>query len=266
MRLLANGHEVAAVTRSREKLEQFDWSHAVEVLVGDVHNLDSRILDALTRADVMAHLAWEGLDDYFSSSHLDKTLVGEIGLFRKLLGARGIRRILVTGTCLEYGLQSGCLSEDLPTVPSTPYGAAKDSLRKYLLFTAPQNGCAVQWTRLFYSFGSGQSPSSLLSRLDRAISNGQTTFEMTKGEQLRDYLPVELLAQYVVRILERPQRTGVVNICSGKPISVRRLAEKHVAKMESSIHLEFGRVPYPAHEPMAFWGDARRLEQWCGDE
>ena len=97
--------------------------------------------------------------------------------------------------------------------------------------------------------------------------NGQTTFEMTKGEQLRDYLPIELLAHYVVRILERPQSRGVVNICSGNPISVRRLVEEHLAKTHGpSIQLAFGRIPYPEYEPIAFWGDTRRLKQWCGDE
>jgi len=44
----------------------------------------------------------------------------------------GVKQILVTGTCFEYGLQNGCLSEEMPTVPVTPYGLSKDTLRKSL--------------------------------------------------------------------------------------------------------------------------------------
>jgi len=44
----------------------------------------------------------------------------------------GVKQILVTGTCFEYGLQNGCLSEEMPTVPVTQYGLSKDTLRKSL--------------------------------------------------------------------------------------------------------------------------------------
>ena len=46
--------------------------------------------------------------------------------------AAGTKRVLVAGTCFEYGIQSGPLSEDLPTFPANPYGLAKDTLRKLL--------------------------------------------------------------------------------------------------------------------------------------
>ena len=91
-------------------------------------------------------------------------------------------------------------------------------------------------------------------------SGGQTVFNMSGGEQVRDYLPVNEVAARCVTLLEHPECHGVVNVCSGEPISVLRLVERHLASRGASIQLNLGHYPYPANEPMAFWGDASRLE------
>jgi len=80
---------------------------------------------------------------------------------------------------------------------------------------------------------------------------------------LRDYLPVEEVAARLVALLEHPSFDGVVNICSGQPISVRRLVEEHVVAVGGSIWFNFGHYPYPDYEPMAFWGDAQRCLSLC---
>jgi dTDP-6-deoxy-L-talose 4-dehydrogenase (NAD+) len=87
---------------------------------------------------------------------------------------------------------------------------------------------------------------------------------MSGGEQLRDYLPVETVAEYICRIA-LSKESGIVNCCSGKTISVRRLVEERVAASSSSIRLKTGVYGYPAYEGMAFWGDAARLREVIGD-
>jgi len=53
---------------------------------------------------------------------------------------------------------------------------------------------------------------------------------------------------------------GIINCCSGKPISIRRLVEEYVEKKKSKIKLDFGKLPYIDYEPMAFWGDRSKLD------
>lgn len=53
---------------------------------------------------------------------------------------------------------------------------------------------------------------------------------------------------------------GIMNCCSGRPISVRRLVEEHIARRGTDIGLELGYYPYPEYEPMAFWGDGREAD------
>ncbi|MDD2245292.1 MAG: hypothetical protein PHR13_11880, partial [Dysgonamonadaceae bacterium] len=89
-------------------------------------------------------------------------------------------------------------------------------------------------------------------------------FPMSGGEQLRDYLPVEKVAEYICRIA-LSEESGIVNCCSGETISVRRLVEERVALTSSNIRLKTGVYGYPVYEGMAFWGDAARLREVIDD-
>jgi nucleoside-diphosphate-sugar epimerase len=109
-------------------------------------------------------------------------------------------------------------------------------------------------------YGEGQAPGSLYSQLKQAVTRGERQFNLSGGEQLRDYLPVEQIASYLVALALDRRNAGAVNICSGQPISIRTLVEGWLKENNWQIELNFGHYPYPDYEPMAFWGDRRRLD------
>ena len=84
---------------------------------------------------------------------------------------------------------------------------------------------------------------------------------MSGGEQLRDYLSVAEAAKHIVSLALIKKDIGTINVCSGSPISVRRLVEGWVKENGWSIRLNLGHYPYPDHEPMAFWGDRSKMDQ-----
>lgn len=45
---------------------------------------------------------------------------------------------------------------------------------------------------------------------------------MSAGEQLRDYLPVEKVAEIIVKTSMQMEITGIINCCSGKPVSIKK--------------------------------------------
>jgi nucleoside-diphosphate-sugar epimerase len=256
--LLARGHEVIAVARDEAKARKLPWFDRVRFIACDIHGPIGHPAESFGQPDAVMHLAWPGLPNYGASFHYEKTLPADYR-FLEALVQDGVGHLLVTGTCFEYGKQSGALAEHLPTAPANSYALAKDTLRKQLQSLQRQHAFILQWARLFYMYGEGQSPDSLLAQLDRAIDTGEAAFNMSGGEQLRDYLPVEEVASRTVTLLEHPGCNGVVNICSGEPISVRRLVERHLENRGAGIRLNLGRYPYSSDEPMAFWGDASRL-------
>ena len=107
--------------------------------------------------------------------------------------------------------------------------------------------------------GPGQNPQSLLAQLDTAIDRGDAVFNMSGGQQLRDYLPVSQVAADLAMISESRVFDGIVNLCSDDPSSVRNLVEQHLSLRGAAIDLNLGYYPYPDYEPFAFWGDNSTL-------
>lgn len=263
--LLARGHEVLAVARTEPTDDRIPWLDKVEFLASDLYTAPDEVISSLCRADALAHLAWPGLPNYARAFHVEEVLPCEIA-FTKSLISGGLRHLLVTGTCFEYGLRSGCLDEGIATDPVTFYGLAKDTLRRHLEMLTTNETCVLQWARLFYLHGPGQSPHSLLAKLDQAIADGDADFDMSAGEQLRDYLPVTEAARRLATLLENSHCTGTVNICSGSPVSVRSLVERRLKERGASVQLNLGAFPYPTHEAMAFWGNPAKFLAYCGAE
>jgi dTDP-6-deoxy-L-talose 4-dehydrogenase (NAD+) len=151
-------------------------------------------------------------------------------------------------------MQSGMLSADVETKPNNPYGYAKDALRKQLEFLKAVQPFNLCWARLFYMYGENQSANSLYPKLIEAVKRGDKVFNMSGGQQLRDYLPVKEVARKIVNFALAQYEVGLVNICSGQPISVREQVEKWLIENNWKINLNLGYYPYPDYEPMEFWG------------
>jgi dTDP-6-deoxy-L-talose 4-dehydrogenase (NAD+) len=250
--------DVAAVTRDAARL-------AGPGMPGRIVEMDmaapgADCFDRLGRPDVLIHLAWDGLPNYKSLHHFETELPRQFRFLKAMVEA-GLPSLLVTGTCFEYGMQSNALSEDLPTQPANPYGYAKDALRRQLEFLKSVKPFNLTWARLFYMYGEGQPDTSLYPKLREAVLRGDKAFNMSGGEQLRDYLPVEVVASQVARLAIAGADTGTINICSGVPISVRSLVEKWLRENNWKIELNFGYYPYPDYEPMAFWGERGKLDR-----
>jgi nucleoside-diphosphate-sugar epimerase len=211
------------------------------------------------KPDILIHLAWQGLPNYKSLFHFENNLMGHY-TFLKNMVSHGLKKMVVTGTCFEYGMKEGSLSEEMIADPQNPYAIAKDTLRRFLFELQKIEEFDCTWIRLFYMYGPGQNPNSLLSQLERALQKGDTVFNMSGGEQLRDYLPIEKVAEYIVKISLQNKVAGIVNCCSGKPIKVRQLIENYLENIQGKIELNTGFYPYPDYEPMSFWGDDAKLK------
>lgn len=109
-------------------------------------------------------------------------------------------------------------------------------------------------------YGKGQNPKSLLSQLEIALDRGDVIFNMSGGEQQRDYLPIETVASNIVKIALQNKINGIINCCSGTPITVKQLVVNYLEKKHQSILLNLGYYPYPDYEPMHFWGDDKKFK------
>jgi len=247
--LMLNDVEVVALTRTPAKLSCLE---GVQVIQADI-NSGVDFYHLMGAPDILIHLAWDGLPNYKSLHHFEAELPRQYKFIKRIVES-GLNSLFITGTCFEYGMQSGALSAEMKTEPTNPYGYAKDSLRKQLEFLRVDTKFNFTWARLFYMYGEGQVENSLYPQLKKAVLRGDKVFNMSGGQQLRDYLPIETVAERIVRMALEQKDIGVTNICSGKPISVGDLVQQWIRENGWDIELNLGYYPYPDYEPMSFWG------------
>jgi nucleoside-diphosphate-sugar epimerase len=259
--LLRRGFQVIASSSNPGNAKLASWAGRVTYIPLDLQALQptTDYFDYFQRPDRMIHLAWEGLPNYKKDFHIEFNLPRHL-FFLSNLVEHGLEDLTVTGTCFEYGMQEGALKEDMPVFPANPYARAKYELMLGLQELRSVHPFALKWVRLFYMYGKGQNPNSLLSQLDNALDAGETVFNMSGGEQTRDYLPVEKVAAYIVTISDQDKVTGVINCCSGKPVTIKDFVLEYLSKKERKIELNLGYYPYPDYEPMHFWGDTTKLK------
>jgi dTDP-6-deoxy-L-talose 4-dehydrogenase (NAD+) len=251
--LQATDADIVAVVRNAESITGSPLKDCQTVLM-DIAQPNDNAWQQLGCPDVLIHLAWDGLPNYKSLYHFETELPKQYAFLKHLI-TEGLPAVVVAGTCFEYGMRSGALSADLMPQPANPYAYAKAALHQQLHFLQTTHPFKLTWARLFYLYGAGQAPTSLYTQLQQAIARGDSVFNMSGGEQLRDYLPVEIAAQQLVQLAMNQGLNNTLNICSGQPISVRRLAEQWLKEKNSELQLNLGYYPYPDYEPLAFWGD-----------
>ena len=257
--LLKQDHQVITTSKNSEKARMYEWFSQVQYIPYDLNIVHENLFQFFRKPDMLIHLAWEGLPNYEELFHLERNLPKNY-FFLKNMIENGLKKVVVTGTCFEYGMQSGALKENLETKPNNSYALAKDCLRKFLEQLQKKIDFDLKWIRIFYLYGNGQSSNSILSQLEAALERKDKIFNMSGGEQLRDYMPIEKAAEHIVKISMQDKIGGIINCCSGKPISIRKLVENYLAEKNKSIELNLDYYPYPDYEPMAFWGDNTKLK------
>lgn len=186
------------------------------------------------------HVAWYVQSgDYLHSVKNLECLSGSLWLARGASKA-GIKRFVGVGTCLEYDLSdpTADLSVNSPLNPVTPYAGAKVAAFNALSTWCKSQNISFAWCRLFYLHGEGEDPRRLLPYVRARLAAGLAA-ELTQGHQIRDYLDVHDAGQMLVRAALGAFQ-GPVNVCSGRPVTVRQLVESVVSEFARPDLLAFG--------------------------
>ena len=203
-------------------------------------------------ADTVIHAAWYAEPgQYLQSPKNQECLSGTLRLAEGAVRAK-VRRFVGVGTCFEYDLNAGQLSVETPLRPSTPYAQAKVDAFNALSAALPRQGVAFAWCRLFYLYGEGEDSRRLVSYVRGRLQAGEPA-ELSSGSQVRDFLDVREAARMIVDVALGSQE-GPVNICSGKAVTVRELAERIADEFGRRDLLRFGARPDNPVDPPCIVG------------
>jgi nucleoside-diphosphate-sugar epimerase len=157
----------------------------------------------------------------------------------------------MAGSALEYDWNYGYCSEVLtPRNPHTTYGVCKNALQEMLKAYAEITNLSSAWGRVFNVYGPYDHPKRLVSSVILSLLKDEPAL-CSHGNQLRDYLYVEDLANAFVKLLEG-NVTGEINIASGKPVAVKEIIYKIAGKLGKTDLVSLGAIPVSSSEPPLF--------------
>ena len=208
--------------------------------------------EALAGVDTVIHAAWYvEPGKYLDSPENTRCVEGSLRLAEAAARA-AVRHFIGIGTCFEYRLPNDHITADAEVGPVTLYAAAKLSLLHMLQKRFAGSATTLTWARLFYLFGEGEHPARLFPMLHRKLAAGENV-QLTSGDKLRDFLDVAEAGAMIAGLVETGQ-AGVVNICSGKAVTIREIAEEIADRHGRRDLLTFGTATVHPRDPMAVVG------------
>jgi nucleoside-diphosphate-sugar epimerase len=197
--------------------------------------------------EVVFHLAAYGtaFGQQDRETALRVNVEGSLGLWRALDGVRC--RLVMAGSCGEYGQARGQVREDLACRPTWFYPATKNAAVVLLSTLGRQEGREVVTLRPFGPYGPADNLDRVVPHVLASLLAGREV-AVTPGEQLRDYAHVDDHVQAFLLAATRPlPETGAIyNVGSGEVVRLRDLLEGLAAAVggEAPGLLRFGAVPY----------------------
>ena len=153
------------------------------------------------------------------------------------------------------GINFDKIPANAPLISQT-YPASKAAASIAFIQFAKERKIGLSLLRLFQIYGEGELYSRLYPSLRRSAHSGGN-FKMTKGEQIRDFMNVKLLAKKLFLelknlIIEEKKIIKVQNIGSGKPMSILDFSKKVWIKEKAKGILIPGAIPYRKNEVMRY--------------
>lgn len=230
-----------------------------QVVCQNIFSGSEKIFEELGSPDACIHMAWRNGFIHNSPTHMGDLSAHYTFIHNMISG--GLKQLAVMGTMHEVGYYEGAIDENTPCNPISMYGVAKDALRRSTLLLAEQNDICLQWLRAFYIYGDDKRNNSIFSKLTIAAEEGKKTFPFTSGKNKYDFISVEELAKQIAAASMQTEVSGIINCCTGNPISLGEKVESFIKEHGFDIKLDYGAFPDRAYDSPAEWGDAEKIKK-----
>ena len=214
--------------------------------------------------DAFIHLAWDktsvaGRDDVDTQLKNIQYTLDAVRLAHRC----GCSVFIGAGSQAEYGVQTVPLTGDLSVNPESGYGIAKLTAGKLSSMLCKQLGIRFNWLRILSIYGKNDGENALISYVIRELAAGRSP-ELTKCEQLWDYLNCEDVAKAFFAVLEKGKDGKVYPLGSGQCRKLSAYIEDIRDVINPSIALGFGKKDYYPHQPMYLVADISELTKDTG--
>lgn len=217
------------------------------------------IFDRLGSPDVVIHLAWRDGFNHNSDSHINNLPLHNTFIKNMIDG--GLKHLVTLGSIHEVGYFNGAVDESVAANPQSPYGVAKNSMRQLAEIYASQNGCIYQHIRAFYITGDDSSSNSVFGKILKAANDGQKKFPFVSGDKKYDFINIDELSRQIIAVSSQDAINGIINCCSGIPVSIGEKAEEFIRDNNLNISLEYGAFADRPYESPVIYGNNTKIKK-----
>ena len=225
----------------------------------DLFNNNANLYELFLKPNRVIHLAWKDGFNHNAPSHIEY-LPKHFAFLKTLIDA-GVKNVAVMGSMHEIGFYEGEVKEDTPCNPLSLYGISKNALRQSLMVLNKNNDFNLYWLRGYYIFGNDEKNHSIFTKLLEKEAQGEKLFPFTTGENQYDFISIENLALEIALASVQNEVKGIINICSGKPISLKEMVESFIKKNNLKIRLNYGVFPSRPYDSKIIYGNPDKIKQ-----
>lgn len=260
--LLEKKYEVHAVSSKsvKKNTDQNVVWHQTNLLKND----EVKTLFQKVQPTHLLHFAWYVEHGKFWNAVENLDWLAASLFVARQFAENGGKRMVLSGTCFEYDWsEKSHLSKNTSAFcPQTLYGVAKHSLALVLEKFAQTSGLSFSSGKIFFPFGANESPNRLIPSVIRALLENREA-RTSHGNQIRDFIYVEDVAEAFVELLESDVR-GAVNIGSGVGVKLKEIIEIVGEIIGKSELLRVGALNVSANEPPELIANVSRLREEVG--
>lgn len=239
-------------------------------MVGDIRDLDT-IRPAMQQVEIVFHLAALIAIPYSylaPISYVRTNIEGTANILQAALDL-SVDLVVQTSTSEVYG--TACyvpIDEAHPLQGQSPYSASKIGADKLAEAFHLSLGLPVTIIRPFNTYGSRQSARAIIPTIIIQALR-QPAVRLGNLEPLRDFTYVEDTVDGFIKVVQQPEAIGqVINIGSGKEISIEDLSKTILQLMGKDIHVirDDQRIRPQGSEVERLCADTRKAQQllaWC---
>ena len=218
---------------------------------------DKDIYEKLNKPDALIHMAWRDGFVHNSDAHM-RDLSAHVTFLENMIDG-GLKYLTVMGSMHEVGYWEGAIDENTPCNPMSMYGISKNALRQALMLYVKNKDVNLHWLRAYYIYGDDARGSSIFAKLYQAAEDGKTEFPFTMGKNKYDFIHVDKLAEQIMWASIQSEYNGIINVCTGNPMSLADKIESYIKERNLNIKLKYGAFPDRPYDSPGVWGDATKI-------
>lgn len=194
----------------------------------DIKNDDLEPLFKTEQPDFVIHLAAQTSVAYSVANPIEDANMNIFGSIKilELCKKYNIQKIIAASSAAVYGVpQYLPIDEDHPTEPISQYGLSKLAMEKYIKLS----GVPYIIFRFSNAYGPRQQSSKesgVIAIFDKAMKNNEPISIYGDGEQIRDFIYVEDIAEICLEAIKSSSKNEIFNFSTNYGVTLNELFAK----------------------------------------